>query len=670
MSALLAFFRSLRGHARGTAVPGEGRPGAAGAADLAGPPRRTVSANGFRVELDLGSQVLAIDAPVDETWEGSTSREPRLAATLGRLELKGPVSAAVLAQKAKLFDDGLYAAVEVAAQEGAGSHAGKAALLASLAGALARTTPDMAGGAGAVLLAGARLGEVAVPDLPAPFEARVQGAVREFLADDLRSKPTAFYTWSGRLASIFQQDRMLQTELRSAGELDPKVREGIETLVSVLASDPGAREMYDRHLRLVSRLTNPFARPDLRYLLEAPDRGSAREPLVGTAFFPPSKGHETEIVRRMFGNVPVPEGFVLADEMIRRVRSGGLDLTPCPESGWYDHQTWALEPLIVPERMPEGARLALRPGYRKLLDELFKGLLTLTRETHVKQLELGMALGSPWGGLEPSIFIAPDVAAEPLPTFYLRRGLGYRFVRGALEEAFGPAALGRMQRLTPAGKASASLAEDLIDIEQLFIGAHVTVARQLGMDPDATAGDPTTLVAAASRFEAWSRRQAQDSDLGEDMRAMVPVFFDLQRNKTKVWAFLGWSQRPVTVSFARPPAATVLDRWGRPARAHPRITWGWLCARLAYPVMAELYVERLLNRAEFRQLCDSCGTRAEIMRRLGAPVAGRAEHDEESYARDPTCTCAQCGWQPPLSPGCARLESCPRCGGCMVMVRE
>src|SRR4029453_14536752 len=46
----------------------------------------------------------------------------------------GFTSAAGLFVKAKLFDEGLYAAVELAAQQGAGRFAGKANLLAALVG--------------------------------------------------------------------------------------------------------------------------------------------------------------------------------------------------------------------------------------------------------------------------------------------------------------------------------------------------------------------------------------------------------------------------------------------------------------------------------------------------------------------------------------------------------
>jgi len=659
MRGLGHFLRSMLGHA-----PDAGS-SPTDASSLPGGLKRIVEAKGFRVELDLASQMLALEAPPDDESDERRAGEAVLAATLGQLDLEGPVSAAVLAQKAKIFDDGLYAAVEVAAQEGAGSHAGKATLLASLSRALAKTGFDMAGDAGAVLLGAARLGEVALPDLPAPVEALVQHVTQAFLARELHSKPIAFYTWSGRLASIFQQDRMLQTPLRSVAPDAPRECEDIAALVDALHGDPSARVIYERHLRLVSRLTNPYAAPDLRYLLEARDRGAAQEPMPGTAFFPASAAHETEIVKKMFGDAPIPDGFVLADEMINRIRSGELDLAPRPVSGWYDYQTWALEPLVVPERMAEAARLELGTEYRKLLLELFKGLLTLTRETHIKQLEVPLC-GMGMGAWEPPIVIAPVLSTEPLATFYLRRALGYRFLRGVLEDAFGARALERMKRLTAEGPRSQSLAEDLADIEQLFVGAHVTVTRQLGMAPDDAVGDARFAGEAANRFEAWSREQDRDPELGQDVRAMVPVFYDVGRGKTKVWVFLGWSQRPVVVSFARPPQATVVNRLGRPVVKHPPIVWGSLYARLAYPVMAELYVDRILNRAEFRQLCDECRTRTEILRRLGV-AASPADLGSMTPERDRTRLCPQCGWQPLRIAGGIPPSVCARCGAVLLV---
>jgi len=576
------------------------------------PGRRTVTARGFKVELDLSSQVLAIQAPLDREFGFDLEVEPGpaeapLSATLGTIDPTDFVSASVLAQKAKIFDDGLYAAVEVATQEGAGRHAGKAGLLASLGGALAGADSSEAGCVQELLLGAARLGHVAIAGVPRTVEARVQRVIEDFLTDEVRSKPIGFYTWSRQLGSIFQQDRMLQGEIDAAG---------IKAVASALRADPSARVTYESHLRFVSRLTNPFANPDLRKFLEACDQGNVDAAEEGIRFFPPSVAHETEIIKKLFGTQPMPGSFVLVDEMIRRIRSRELDLEPRDESGWYDYQTWAMEALVIPERMPEGERLQLDKEYRKLLLELFKGLLTLTRETHIKQLEMPLC-GAAMPGREIYIDIAPALSAEPLVTFYLRRALGYRYIHAVLEDTFGPGQLERLHRLTQAGPAPKCLAEELADIEMLFLGAHVSVSKELGLAPNTASGSDASASAAADRFAAWARELNSDSDLGLDLRAMVPVFYDVERRKPKVWAFLGWSRRPITVSFARPPQATILDLSGKSPQDHPCIRWGTLHADLLYPVTAELYVDQILDRDEFRRLCDACGTRSEIMRRLG-----------------------------------------------------
>ena len=124
----------------------------------------------------------------------------------------------------------------------------------------------------------------------------------------------------------------------------------------------------------------------------------------------PSSETPDPIIKKLIGSRPIPDGFVLADEVVRRIRSSELALAPRAESGWYDYQTWALKALVLPERMPEGERLRLDAGYTTLLDDLFKGLLTLTRETHVKQLEMPIA-GAAGPGRE--VFIDIPLCCRP-----------------------------------------------------------------------------------------------------------------------------------------------------------------------------------------------------------------------------------------------------------------
>ena len=161
--------------------------------------------------------------------------------------------------------------------------------------------------------------------------------------------------------------------------------------------------------------------------------------------------------------------------------------------------------------------------------------------------------------------------------------------------------------------------EELRRMEALFYGAHVTVCRQIGMPFSRSfpLGSGQGAAADGAAFQAWRAALKDDPDLGQDPRMMVPVFFDVLRKKTKVWVFLGWATRPVTISFAKRPAATVLDATGKQVAADA-VDLQFRSARhkLAYPVTAEVYVTEILDRDEFRELCDKHKTRAAILANL------------------------------------------------------
>ena len=135
---------------------------------------------------------------------------------------RGGVGSQPSRRASKQFDDGLYAAVDLAAQRGAGRYPGKTDLLTRLARALAPGAAARSGNADTVILAACRLGGVPAA-VPKGMEGAVESALGTFRGDALRSKPIAFYTWSAPLAAIFQQDRMLQTELK-----------GVEGIAAVL----------------------------------------------------------------------------------------------------------------------------------------------------------------------------------------------------------------------------------------------------------------------------------------------------------------------------------------------------------------------------------------------------------------------------------------------------
>ena len=99
---------------------------------------------------------------------------------------------------------------------------------------------------------------------------------------------------------------------------------------------------------------------------------------------------------------------------------------------------------------------------------------------------------------------------------------------------------------------------------------------------------------------------------------MVPVFYDEGREKTKVWAFLGWRTVLVDAEYRVPPNVRAVEPLPGTGQAGepPPVLFRSDRYQLAVPVMAEVYVERLLDRDEFRRHCDRFQTRDAILANL------------------------------------------------------
>jgi len=510
----------------------------------------TIAHEDWHVRLDLAPQRLSLAIPEEWSWQ----REEELTPTNGRLA-RGFVSASMLALEAKLFDDGLYAAVETETQDG------KAKLLKALASA----SPTVA--------AAATLGGENVS-----VSADARQIMTAFLADPLASKPLGFYTWSDALRRAFQRDRLLQRQLQPAEAV---------ALHAELEADAALKAAYGAFLDLAAQITNGFVedQPDLR-------RPNGRH------FFPPSRSYESDLVRRLYGDRPIPDGFSLADEFVKRIRDGSVTIAPTKASGWYDYQTWAIEPLAAFDRADESARVRINARYREQLEDLFKAIVALTRESHVKQLE-SPTVGAAIRGLgdrnrRPVAYIRPELTVEPLRTYYERRAEAYVFVRRVLESM---TPLKSMRRVTSAGAVARPLDVELDEMIGLFRAAAAIAGRELG-------------IAAANEDDCRVLREwAKGADARSDVRMMVPVFYDIGRRRTKVWAVLGWATRRLNATFDAVPRVTVV-------RGDPVVEFTTSSMTLAYPVFAETYVSRLLDRDEFRTHCDRYKTADRILAAL------------------------------------------------------
>jgi hypothetical protein len=100
---------------------------------------------------------------------------------------------------------------------------------------------------------------------------------------------------------------------------------------------------------------------------------------------------------------------------------------------------------------------------------------------------------------------------------------------------------------------------------------------------------------------------------------MVPVFYDVQREKTKVWALLGWRTTGVAVEYRVPPSVVAVEPTagaGQPHGGPPPVLFCADYYEWAVPVLAEVYVGQVLDREEFRRLCDRHRTREAILANL------------------------------------------------------
>jgi hypothetical protein len=619
--------------------------------------KRVVIEESLRATIDLSSQILEFDIPAEEEFLSEFElREFNLleAEIYPNISSFGEhhdfASTAVLLHKAKCFDDGLYAAIEVLLENETPGFPGKRAILNSILDQLSidldRNYDFAANGNKKISKSGKKPGLLS--DLPAKFSAKkmdedgsaanrqdteycmgliaagltlggakrhVHGPVREraetifhnFLSNELASKPIGFYTWSAELKRIFQQDRILQQNLMPLGvkgdeELFQKWKNRIEILSRAIQNSD-TLDSYILYLSFLHKLTNPFP-PEYRSF---PLIGEIKEELR-YAVFPPSQSHETELLKKLFPfPAEIPEGFTLIDSLIDAIQKEEISLLPREDSGWYDHQVYALEPLVIPDQMPESRHVKLTEAYKKEMIALFKAAIALTRETHVKQLESPMC-GSP-GPRPRSIKIFPEVHLEPHAELFLRRGKAYSFIREALRDMFSEAELRQIRRIRPAGPPDQSLWEELADMEALFYGAYGIISRELGMNPQETEGRNSQ--ADMDFAFRWIFSFHKDLDIQTDGRMMVPLFDDIGRGKTKVWVFLGYRLEKLEIHFANRLEAEFATLSGDPINAN--LEYHGIQRPLIVPVSAEIYVNRIFNREEFQKMCNRYRNQSKIL---------------------------------------------------------
>ncbi len=515
-------------------------------------------------------------------------------------------SANMLDGVAKQFDDGLYAALDLACFDGnpacLPAPGSAVSFIQAVFEQLPPSSPAVPFLAAALQLAGKPV------DVNVDQQAEVDDWVSRFEADASQSKPISFYTWSEDLTRVWKFFRFLQ---------HPFVQTDLRIPIDIalaMESNEERKQFYADLIDFYSQLTNP---PESLNLIQLTTDGPNLQRLMEihgveqeeVCVFPPSTSRETELFNRMFADGS-PGQMNLMVELIRRIRSDEVDLRPRKGSGWYDHQVYALETLLLPGRGAENQKLLLTAKYKRRLIQAFQALITKRRETHARQLAVGDATSA-----APPKKITPRLRIEPCATCYLRTARSYAFLESFLTAAVDGDALSQIHGLREGGQRNSDLQSELAAIKELFYGFYLVSCEDIGMDPEITDQEAVDQQAAYAAAEKWLSN-LNHPDLAVDTRVSVPILNDPVTNSTRLWATIGIRLCKLDAEYARAPMM----------RENGQSEWqevedhrlGDANYVIAVDEFAEFILRgrQVLTRGELRDLCDRHKTKSAIVQAL------------------------------------------------------
>jgi len=551
---------------------------------------------------DVDAEALTLRRSYKEAWESAKRM-------YGRQVLP---SANMIDGKAKQFDDGLYAALDLAYYRGLAqklpSHVAFVERLHKAVGPKGEASAYLAA---ALEIAGKKA------------DCEDESTKRRFLAlfeeRGAGSKPQGFYTWSDDLKTTFRFFRMLQWEF-----MPGQFATALSPIRSAIEKDASLKADYLKSLAFYSKLSNRLA---VLSVLDVPTEindatlaaafNAKKVTRKSAALLPSSTSRETILFDKLFPG-GLPEGADLMRELVKKIRSGDVDLTPNADSGWYEYQAYALETMLLPKKGAESERLLLTANYKKRMLEAFKALITKRRETHIRQLTDTMKAMSPAPARELEE-LKPRLRLEPAPTFYLRTARAYSFLANFLDSAVGQSELKSLKGLRQGGERSLDLYAELQFMRRLFYGCYLLSAEDIGLEPALKPDERVDRDACRKEAEAWLAKIADDPDMSVDTRVIVPVFTDVVNEKTHVWATAGVRLAQIDVSY--------IDGFHPSIRPKTGGDWkhleAWKVKPTHYFIPVDEFVSATrsglgaLNREEFRALCDKAeGDKEKIVEAL------------------------------------------------------
>jgi hypothetical protein len=512
-------------------------------------------------------------------------------------------SVSLLDSKCKHFDDSLYAAVDLAAFNGVKGR------LVGLKDILDGLRKKLTGKAAAFLDAALHLASgkaLTTPSSGTPDQQMLEA----FLADEVASRPIGFYNWNKELQTLYRTERFLAMEFSDK----PAVP---EALAKALRSDPKLLGDYRKFVGLFRKLTNayvclsldqiPEGRLTSEVLRAAARKHGVRHPTV--SFLPPSTCRENELFERL----GLASGNGLMREFIKRIMKGEIDLAPRKDAGWYEHQVFALETLLLPGRGQEKGKLIFSARYKQRMLESFKAILTRRRETHARGIP-PVKPAKP-AVLPSGIKIRPRIRIEPAPTYYLRTARAYDFVRSLLTSVFGTELediYGIRATWTYGQIRNRKLSErdddfdtELAFMRQLFYGLYLVSCEDIGLRPKFSAGEKVDVQACRQAGLNWIESFRRDPDLKPDARICVPI----SRGAAGVthWSVVGVRLARLEVEYVAAPS---IRRAGEKWQAVPHGSLAKSNYLIPVDAFASFTLKKgVLTRKEFWDALGAAGTR-------------------------------------------------------------
>jgi hypothetical protein len=441
----------------------------------------------------------------------------------------------------------------------------------------------------------------------AELSATARAMADAFRADEVRSKPIAFYTWTPTLSTCFRVLRFFAEPIRDLAVS--------KEIARVLGADPALLAEYRKALNFYARLTNPLVGLSPADLIgkESPD------PRVSVSLFPLSSSRETELFKRLFP-LGLPQDANLMRTLIAAIRSGAVDLKPRKNGGWYDYQVYALETLLLAGRGEESNRLLLTKAYKKRMLEAFQALVTKRRETHARNLE-NIKAASAIVRPDELTGLTPRLRVEPCPSYFLRTARSYGFLADFLESALGEPTLKGLHGLRESGPRENDLFTELRFMRSFFYGLYFLSAEDIGLKPTLMADEPVDRAVCEKAASNWLAHQESDPDLAADTRVAIPVYYDPRTGTTRVWMTLGVRLARLEARYARGPKVRPETAGGNWEDVE---TSKLVAASYVIPVDEFAEVEigggRVLTRLELRTVCDLCKAKAAIVDALQGPA--------------------------------------------------